>query len=516
MKSFLMRCVVLRFYAMLVIAVFMSVISLHGQGNTAFVSDTTMATAYQKKGISLYKEKKFQSASSFLKKSLSIYKKHNLYDHYVMASGRLAAVYESSNEIDSGYQVLTKAKSFVKKGLVHDTLAIINLNKLYGAIYYRQDKYDSSFNATKKNISLIKKFEKGKTTILLADNYFNLANALSEFELLDEALDYYDSAAHIVRIIRGEYSEYMASIVSNKSGIYVLMNNFEEAIELNEQSYRIKQKTLPPNDLGFIFYYYNTAYIYLERNESEQDNLIALENLDRCMEVYRKADSPDPYYLVYTYYAFVQAFKNLKKYDVANEYLQKVINLNIKMYGEDYEERGYVLQIMGDIYLGKGELENARNALLSSIRFYKTYISTEIKALAESYELLGDLYSKQIKYKEALRSYQQAMYYFFPALDTSNFFMNPRLEDFYSEKHFLELLSKKALTLRKYYENSSDRQALAASLDTYLLLAQYVKLSRKGFYGGSHSTLEFAERTTRFYEEGIETALMLFKLIYYC
>ena len=111
----------------------------------------------------------------------------------------------------------------------------------------------------KKNISLIKKFEKDKTSILLADNYFNLANALSEFELLDEALDYYDSAAHIVRIIRGEYSEYMASIVSNKSGIYVLMNNFEEAIELNEQSYRIKQKTLPPNDLDL----YSTTTIQL-------------------------------------------------------------------------------------------------------------------------------------------------------------------------------------------------------------------------------------------------------------
>ena len=487
-------------------------VNVCAQDQTRFTSDTTLASSYQKKGIALYKEKQFQNATDFLKKSLSIYKKHNLYGHFVMVSGRLAAVYESSNEIDSGYQVLTKAKSFVEKGLVHDTLAIINLYKLYGAIYYRQDKFDSSFNATKKNISLIKKFVKDKTSILLADNYFNLANALSEFELLDEALDYYDSAAHIVRIIHGEYSEYMASIISNKSGIYVLMNNFEEAIELNEQSYRIKQKTLPPNDLAFIFYYYNTAYIFLERNEGEQDNLIALENLERCMEVYEKADSPDPYYLVYTYYAFVQAYKNLKKYDVANEYLQKVINLNIKMYGDDYEEKGYVLQIMGDIYLGKGELENARNALQSSIQFYKTYISTEIKALAESYELLGDLYSKQIKYKEALQSYQHAMYYFFPALDTSNFFMNPRLEDFYSEKHFLELLSKKALTLRKYYENEGNQEALAASLDTYLLLAQYVKLSRKGFYGGSHSTLEFAERTIRFYEEGIETALMLFKL----
>lgn len=512
MKRFSMRCVVFVFYAILVIPAFMSFISVFGQGDTSFVSDTTLASAYQKKGIALYKQKQFQNATSFLKKSLSIYKKHKLYGQFVMTSGRLAAVYESSNEIDSAYQTLTKAKSLVNKGLVHDTLAIINLYKLYGAIYYRQDKFDSSFNATKKNIVLIKKFIKDKTSILLADNYFNLANALSEFELLDEALDYYDSAAHIVRVIQGEYSEYMASIISNKSGIYVLMNNFEEAIELNEQSYRIKQKTLPPNDLAFIFYYYNTAYIFLERNEGEQDNLIALENLDRCMDVYGKADSPDPYYLAYTYYAFVQAYKNLKKYDVAKSYLQKAVDLNIKMYGEDYEERGYVLQLMGGIYLGEGALENARHELQASIRFYKTYISTKIKALAGSYGLLGDLYSKQNKYKEALQSYQQAMYYFFPALDTSNFFMNPKLEDFYSEKYFLELLSKKALTLRKYYENSTDQRALEASLDTYLLLAQYVKLSRKGFYGGSHSTLKFAERTTRFYEEGIETALMLFKL----
>ena len=163
--------------------------------------------------------------------------------------------------------------------------------------------------------------------------------------MLDEAIDYYDSAATIVRMIRGEYSEYMASIISNKSGIYVLMNNFEEAIALNEQSYRIKQKTLPPNDLAFIFYYYNTAYIFLERNESEQDNLMALQNLDRCMDVFRKADSPDPYYLVYAYYGFVQAYKNLKKYDVAKGYLQKAIDLNIKMYGEDYEEKAMCFKL---------------------------------------------------------------------------------------------------------------------------------------------------------------------------
>ena len=52
------------------------------------------------------------------------------------------------------------------------------------------------------------------------------------------------------------------------------------------------------------------------------------------------------------------------------------------------------------------------------------------------------------------------MYYFFPTVDTTNFLMNPRLEDFYSEKYFLELLSKKALTLRKYYENDDNQQAL--------------------------------------------------------
>ena len=144
------------------IFLFYSPVSLFAQDKRTYTSDTTLASTYQMKGISLYKEKQFQNASSFLKKSLSIYKKHNLYDHYVMASGRLAAVYESSNEIDSAYEALTQANYFFKKGLVHDTLAIINLFKLYGAIYYRQDKFDSSFDATRRNIALIKKFEKIK------------------------------------------------------------------------------------------------------------------------------------------------------------------------------------------------------------------------------------------------------------------------------------------------------------------------------------------------------------------
>ena len=62
------------------------------------------------------------------------------------------------------------------------------------------------------------------------------------------------------------------------------------------------------------------------------------------MEVYRNADSPDPYYSGLYILRLCSGLHESKKYDVANEYLQKVINLNIKMYGEDYEgRRGYVL-----------------------------------------------------------------------------------------------------------------------------------------------------------------------------
>lgn len=128
-------------------------------------------------------------------------------------------------------------------------------------------------------------------------------------------------------------------------------------------------------------------------------SLLRLGNYDLAVKYLKLAASLDPgdadnyYYIGNALYRKASAFKSREKFLQAVRYLEKGINL------DPYSEKSYLL--IGLCFRSCGLQENARV-------FYKKAVLSKNFSNAGFYNLIGNTFSEEGRYKEALSYYEKA------------------------------------------------------------------------------------------------------------
>jgi len=281
--------------------------------------------------------------------SLEFALKYNLQKDEINAYIRLFEVYSKLNNDSLAIEYAYKSIELLTK-----PNSIAEIYKKIGVFYFNKGKYILTENFFLKQLEYTKQ---SKDTLLLANNYFNLAYANLKAQKYEPALDFYkkslllyihlnerqrisDAINDLGILYRqlGKHNESLkyfleaeqmkkklqdikglANVYNNIGNIYWDKNNYDEALEFYNQALEIRKKLFLEKE--YMTTLNNIANVYTQKGES-------FRALYYLREVYKNATKINDRYLQATALLnLANAYKKVKQYSKAYNYLLKAENL---------------------------------------------------------------------------------------------------------------------------------------------------------------------------------------------
>lgn len=473
-------------------------------------SDTALAREYLQKGLLFSEKQAFDSGAYYLGLSGAIYKQLGLWEKYVAASAHLVLNLIYLDQIDSASKINKQLIEIFRQEQLEDSLTFKRLLNFQGGIYSILKKLDSAIAVTEQLLALDKLSFNHQPDMFLGGTYHNIGTLYTDYEMPEKALQYYDSAEAIYYQLSGKGTEEAARLYSNKAIALKLMGNYEESLALNKRSYEIFESILKPDHPRLALALFNIANDLIDRNKSQEDPAEAIRYLQKGFEVLQQGNNLSHRYVTDYYRFLAKAYVNLQDYELAIKTLQEGLVKSIAINGENHAEQAQMYEELANIYINTQAFGLAAAYLDTSQQIYETSLGSDFRRIANIYNLKGLLFAERQQYDTALKHYQRALAYFTAAIDTNNVLTNPYAAALTAHENLFSILKNKAETLQKAYAAHPKTAYLQSSFDTYLLLAEYVRLSQKSFFD-THVKLAYAEKKSDFYEEGMEAGLTLYE-----
>ncbi len=475
-----------------------------------FIRDTAQAGAYQQKGMLFSESQQYDSGAYYFGLSGALYYQHGLWEKYVKAGAHHVLNLIYLDKIDSASLFNKHLLGIYRQKQLQDTVIYKKLLNFQGGIYSILQELDSAIVITEQLLALDKLFFKGQPDMFLGGTYHNLGTLYTDYEMPHKALQYYDSAEAIYFQLTGKETEEAARLYSNKAIVLKLMGNYDESLAYDLRSYDIFSNTLKQDHPRLALALFNVGSDLIDRNRSEEDLNRAIQYLEQGFAVLKRGNNLSHRYVTDYYRFLAKAYENLEDYEKAIELLKEGLAKSVLINGENNAEQAQMYVALGEICISSGVFDSTEVYLEKSRKIYETTLGSDFRKLAYVYHLKGQLLFNLQQYDMALVNYQKALSYFTADIDTTDFLANPEVTALIPHENLFKILKNKAETLKKAYTAHQQLAYLNASFDTYLLLSDYVQLTRKSFFD-NYVKLEYTEKKSDFYEEGVETALMLYE-----
>ncbi|MDP4261597.1 MAG: CHAT domain-containing protein [Bacteroidota bacterium] len=172
-----------------------------------------------------------------------------------------------------------------------------------------------------------------------------------------------------------------------------------------------------------------------------------------------------------------------------------------------------LLNDIGQAYESMNQPDSARYYYLEAITQNQQWNNNRKNVQAGlTLQYLGDLDYRQNEFRKALDKYQQAIVQLVNDFDTTDIYGNPsQFSDVFSYINLFNLLTAKANTFEKFYQQVKDIKELEASLDTYraaFRLADYVERT----YDSDEARLFLDKIKYTAHSKPIDVSLLLYDL----
>ncbi|MDN5215413.1 CHAT domain-containing protein [Fulvivirgaceae bacterium BMA12] len=466
--------------------------------------DSLQAESLRQKALRLHEERQVDSATFYFRQSMALFKAVNSWKGHIVTKQNLANHYLKAGKVDSSKVMLFEALRLLEKHQPGDTSTLIRINFNLVEIYNRRtEKLDSAILMGERNAALIKKFKSPKQATDLLNTYNFLGVCYRDLGFLQIGDNYLDSALHVLNTNTVKNQDLMRSMVyHNKGTIMGFKGNLKEGLFYYTESQKILKEVVPATSPYLTQPLTGIGNLLIDLNESEADNLKAIAYFREGVDILEKGGNAKHYFLPYLYYGFMRAFINLEAYDSALFYVEKAEAVNVALYGEQYGEKGYVLNGKGLIYLKMGDLENAEVMANTALEFLGKELGKKHKFNGKGLKILGEVYQKRGDFDKALSYYQQCL-----AIHSTNFtprdvFSLPSYDSLNFNMDLVRVLQSKADILSQLYMENDDERYLQGAIASYDLINDFIKLSRKGFYA-NYSKINFTEKTDTIYKNGV-------------
>ncbi|CAF4211347.1 unnamed protein product [Rotaria sordida] len=183
------------------------------------------------------------------------------------------------------------------------------------------------------------------------------------------------------------------------------LGEYNEAIKFYQKSLDIKEKTLPPNDIGLAWPYNNIGLVYYNMGEYSK----ALSSHERSLEIKKIALPPNHPDFAASYNNIGLVYKDMGEYSKALTYYEKDLEISLKALPPNHPDLASSYNNIGAVYYNMGEYSKALSSHERSLEIKKIALPLNHPSLAASYNNIGNVYYNMGEYSKALSSHERSL-----------------------------------------------------------------------------------------------------------
>ncbi len=373
-----------------------------------------------------------------------------------------------------------------------------------GAIFLNQGDYQRAFDFYGKSLS-IALATRGERHIQVADICIEMSTAYMMKRDLRKCLEYSQRALPIILNQFGEKSVYAADCYRNIGVAYDVKGDYDQAGIFHEKALSIYTAVSGEKTHEVASVYMNLGLVYSSKGD-----------YDRALFCFRKGLSigsaiwGERHGLVSQCYMEIGRTYRLKReYDQALRAFAKALAIARVALGEQHPGFAEVLTELGEVHYSKGDYDRSLAVYKKALAVQEAKLGKLHRSLAITHNRIARAYYQKGNYDRSLDFLQQALAANVISFDSRDPYVNPPWRDIVDEGILLNSLAMKADALfDRYDKQSGDLRDLKASLAASELGAHLIDHMRRG-YTVEGARLALAERTTGYYDAGIQIALRL-------
>ena len=454
---------------------------INNQLLSATPNNDILASAYDFLCREYFNQKRFDESAHFCRKSSAYYLKIKYNHKYIASLQATGAVYYNNDKIDSSLYFMKKAYVEIKKNSSSDNMRMAQLAFNIGAINQgKTGEYIEAEDFLKEAIDYEIKAngEESPTLItyyaLLADNFYILKD-------IEQAAFFADKAYFLANDVLSTESVYLRSLASmSLTKVYVSKNNFEKARELIDKVVLESVAFFGEDDKFTSQAFNDKAFVEFKAKnytEAEKYLLRSVKASEAINRVYSKMAA---------YTMLNEMFTEIKEFDKALLYAKRskeLIDLHLKT---DYKIKTINNTWITRAYIGLKDFNNAKIVLQEIRNSLKTYenkneLETEIRALEN--ELLLEKYKKDPQNKTLNEAFQNIEPLIEKIVSGKRDYKYQNSKIFYS-KSIMPYINTSLEICRLKYAKDKDPKVLNTIFKlmeiTFLLKFKYYVLSCKG------------------------------------
>ncbi|NOQ28134.1 MAG: CHAT domain-containing protein [Bacteroidales bacterium] len=329
--------------------------------------------------------------------------------------------------------------------------------------------------------------------------YNRLGNAYMIQDNLQQAIEYYTKA------LQNTSDKYYSSLIyDNIANVYSSQGDYLKAIDFYENSLAVLQKSKKENkDSKIVENYNNQGYAYnkLHNYQAAKDKFL------KGIQIAEQNNLND---IAITYYNCGFAYKRLDSLELAEYYLTKAVDINLKIYGKKHTKTTLSYLYLANFYAKIGELTKAAPIFSKVYNKLLATVGEKHPYTADYHKFISDMYFSIGNYKQALECCQQSIVSKIPEFNDRSLYKNPSL-DAVPDIELLEILKRKAHALLKLADQENKETNLKAALSTLELTVSFIEQLRMG-YLYEDSKLVLAEKEYETYMSIIKIAYELLNI----
>ena len=359
---------------------------------TEDVNCKKLVTIYAKLGSLHLLMNNFIKAMKYSRKSLDLSQAKGIEaNQYILTL--MGAIYVAFGEYQLALDYFQNAAE-----KTNDDEYAIALNNI-GASLINMKEYQKAMGLFQKSAEIIR-IKYGEPNQILLSIYTNMGCAyknLGEFEI---AIDYFKSAKNVYKEAFSGNSTLLAESYNNLGEAFLLSGNFKKAIVYLQKAETMFKDLLSVNTPSLASVYFNLAFAYSTINETQN----AFNYFSLSEKVSKEFFSEDHPSMEKIYDSLAKMHNKTGNYQMALEYFKKNEIVLLSQTGNNSSVAILFLN-MGVIYFTLNQYETAVDYLSKSEKLIEKDVSQDLGAL---YSYLGDCLSELGKHDEAINFLEKA------------------------------------------------------------------------------------------------------------
>jgi CHAT domain-containing protein/Tfp pilus assembly protein PilF len=536
----------LQWFLLMVVSLFCADLSW----SQTYEEDTDLASKYYAKGVELKNKYDLDSAEFYLNAAAELFKKHEVWENYLIVSNEAGAIFLARGEVDQAVAFFNVQINIAKEKFGESNEYLANLfNNLGRAYFYKGDAF-AALDLYDKSLAI--RISMGDKESIFVSNLFNdMGNAYTEQGEFDLALDYYQKSLDIRKKVLGEMHPETALSYNNLGIIFKEQAQYDKAIEYHQKAIEIQKKIFGEDYPELANYYQGIGNAYKDKMELDQ----AMEYYQKAYSIRKKAYSEKHPLVAKDIINIATIYSEMGDFENALSYFQNALSIQKQTLGEGHPDMAITYNNLGNIYEKDGQHDLALAFYLNALDIKKTLVGEMHPDIADYYTNIGNIYSakndkeqaldyhqkalaiktqfygqkhpavvlpylnigqiyyEQMDYSNALANYQKSLSAnvknFNP--EVTNTYANPIIANYYNAQSLLSSLQGKAKALVGKYKQSKVEQDLMTAYSCYVKCDSVINIIRRTSTSKTDK-IEFGKISSKIYDEAIDVCFKLNQL----